>query len=65
MHANTMGVTAVLANGKIMTDLNMNGARSMNKNAGYDLKHMFIGSEGTLGIITECAILCHPLPTSK
>ena len=34
-------------------------------NTGYDLKHLFIGSEGTLGIITECAILCPPVPTNK
>ena len=34
-------------------------------NTGYDLKHLFIGAEGTLGVITECAILCAPLPKSK
>lgn len=53
MHANTMGVTAVLANGKVLSDFNINGARTMNKNAGYDLKHMFIGSEGTLVSFTN------------
>ena len=34
-------------------------------NTGYDLKHLFIGGEGTLGIITEAAILCPSLPRSK
>ena len=34
-------------------------------NTGYDLKQLFIGSEGTLGVITECALLCTPLPKTK
>lgn len=38
---------------------------SMKKdNTGYDLKHLFIGSEGTLGIITKVAIQCPVKPTS-
>ena len=34
-------------------------------NTGYDVKHLFIGSEGTLGVITKVAIECPPLPSSK
>jgi len=33
-------------------------------NTGYDLKHLFIGSEGTLGIVTKIALHCPPRPTS-
>ena len=33
-------------------------------NTGYDLKHLFIGAEGTLGIITRLAIACPPKPKS-
>lgn len=46
----------MLANGEILDCMN-----TMRKNnTGYDLKHLFIGSEGTLGIITEVALLCFP-----
>ena len=61
MHANTIGLKAVLANGTILD--NMTTLRK--DNTGYDLKHLLIGSEGTLGLITECALLCPPYPTNK
>ena len=34
-------------------------------NTGYHLKHLFVGSEGTLGIITECSLLCHPIEPNR
>ena len=61
LHANCVGLKAVLANGDILD--NMTTLRK--DNTGYDLKQLFIGSEGTLGVITECALLCQPLPKSK
>jgi D-2-hydroxyglutarate dehydrogenase len=61
LHANTIGLKAVLADGTILD--NMTTLRK--DNTGYDLKHLFIGSEGTLGIITECSILCPPYPNNK
>lgn len=61
MHANCVGLKTVLADGRILD--NMTTLRK--DNTGYDLKHLFIGSEGTLGIITECAMLCPPLLTNR
>ena len=61
MHANTIGLKAVLPDGTILD--NMTTLRK--DNTGYDLKHLFIGSEGTLGIITECSVLCPPFPYKK
>jgi FAD/FMN-containing dehydrogenase len=56
--AQVLGVEAVLANGTIV-----NGLRSLRKDtAGYDLKQLFIGSEGTLGVITAATLKLFPLP---
>ena len=61
LHANCIGLKAVLATGEVLDNI----TTLRKDNTGYDLKHLFIGAEGTLGIITECAILCPPSPKSK
>ena len=58
LHANTIGMKAVLADGTILDDMQC----LRKNNTGYDLKQLFIGSEGTLGIITEAAILWPKIP---
>lgn len=61
LHGTVLGVEAVLADGTVLSDM-----RSLRKdNTGYDLKQLFIGSEGTLGIITSCSILTPPRPKSS
>lgn len=52
-----LGLTVVLMNGDI---LQLNGSLEKN-NAGLDLKHLFIGSEGTLGIVTEAILKLTPI----
>ena len=55
-----LGLEVVLPDGTIMTSLN----KLIKNNAGYDLKHLFIGSEGTLGIITRVVLKLYPKPRS-
>ncbi|KAJ9172725.1 hypothetical protein P3X46_015935 [Hevea brasiliensis] len=56
LHGNVLGLEAVLANGNV---LDMLGTLRKD-NTGYDLKHLFIGSEGSLGIVTKVSILTPP-----
>ena len=53
-HGNVLGIEAVLPDGTIVDDL----STLRKNNTGYDLKQLFIGGEGTIGIITKVAIIC-------
>ena len=54
------GLEAVLASGEVVDVLN-----TLKKdNTGFHLKHLFIGSEGTLGVVTKVAIQCPAAPTA-
>ena len=60
MRTNVLGFTIVLPNGEIITT----GSRSKKTSAGYNLTGLFIGSEGTLGIINEVQLRLSPIPES-
>lgn len=55
-----LGLEAVLADGTLVSSMN----RLIKNNAGYDLKHLFLGSEGTLGIITRLVLRLREKPTT-
>lgn len=57
---NVLGLEVVLPDGSVWDGLNA----LRKNNTGFDLKHLFIGSEGTLGIVTAACLKLHPLPTS-
>lgn len=56
-----LGLEAVLADGTVISS--MKGV--LKNNTGYDLKQLFIGSEGTLGIVTRAVLRLRPLPRSQ
>jgi FAD/FMN-containing dehydrogenase len=51
-----LGLEVVLASGAVLSSLN----KMVKNNTGYDLKQLFIGSEGTLGVITRAVLRLHP-----
>ncbi len=53
-----LGIEAVLADGTVVNGLH----KLVKNNAGYDLKHLFIGTEGTLGVITRATLRLRPKP---
>jgi len=61
MRDSVLGLEAVLADGTVVSSMN----HLIKNNAGYDLKQLFIGSEGTLGVVTRCVLRLRQLPHSQ
>lgn len=61
MRHRVLGLEAVLPDGSIYSDL----TRVVKNTAGYDLKHLLIGAEGTLGVVTRVALKLEPVPPAQ